>query len=176
MHLISCWAMTQTQVSLAFKLLCLFQHCTELPWWLSNKESTCNAEDSGDLGLIPGLGRSPGEENGNPLHYSCLWNSMDRGAWQFAVYRFTESYTAEHTHTLPNRGIWYWLMPGQDSVVRAHERRSPKSTEATGDRGAERQRQEEVLRLLLLIVFIDITTLENNLTISSKAENTYSIV
>lgn len=67
-------------------------------------------------------------------------------------------------------------MPGQDSVVRAHERRSPKSREATGDRGAERQRQEEVLRLLLLIVFIDITTLENNLTISSKAENTYSIV
>ena len=40
-----------------------------------SKESACNA---GDLGLIPGLGRSPGEGNGNPLQYCCLENSMDR--------------------------------------------------------------------------------------------------
>ena len=40
-----------------------------LPWWLSGKESTCNA---GDLGSMPGWGRSPGEGNGNPLQYSCL--------------------------------------------------------------------------------------------------------
>ena len=37
--------------------------------------------DAGDLGLIPGLGRSPGEGNGNPLQYYCLENPMDRGAW-----------------------------------------------------------------------------------------------
>ena len=43
------------------------------------KESACNA---GDPGLVPGLGRSPGEGNGNPLQYSCLENPMDRGAWQ----------------------------------------------------------------------------------------------
>ena len=42
------------------------------------KESICNA---GDPGLIPGWGRSPGKRNGNPLQYSCLENSMDRGAW-----------------------------------------------------------------------------------------------
>ena len=42
------------------------------------KESTCNA---GDMGLIPGLGRSPGGGHGNPLQYSCLENPMDRGAW-----------------------------------------------------------------------------------------------
>ena len=42
------------------------------------KESTCNV---GDLGLIPGSGRFPGEGNGYPLQYSCLENSMDRGAW-----------------------------------------------------------------------------------------------
>ena len=42
------------------------------------KESACNA---GDPGSIPGLGKSPGEENGKPLHYSCLENPMDRGAW-----------------------------------------------------------------------------------------------
>ena len=48
------------------------------PWWLNGKESACNA---GDLGSVPGLGRSPGEENGNPLQYSCLGNPMDRGDW-----------------------------------------------------------------------------------------------
>ena len=42
------------------------------------KASACRA---GDLGFIPGLGRSPGEGNGNPLQYSCLENSMDRGTW-----------------------------------------------------------------------------------------------
>ena len=42
------------------------------------KESACNA---GDLGSILGLGRFPGEKNGNPLQYSCLGNPMDRGAW-----------------------------------------------------------------------------------------------
>ena len=44
----------------------------------AGKESICNA---GDLGSIPGLERSPGEGNGNPLQYSCLENFMDRGAW-----------------------------------------------------------------------------------------------
>ena len=48
------------------------------------KESACNA---GDLGSIPGLGRSPGEGNGNPLQYSCLENPMDRGAWWATVHR-----------------------------------------------------------------------------------------
>ena len=43
-----------------------------------DKESACN---EGDPGLIPGLGRSPGEGNDNPLQYSCLENPMDRGAW-----------------------------------------------------------------------------------------------
>ena len=47
------------------------------------KDSACNA---GDLGLIPGLRRSPGEGNGNILHYSCLENSMDRGAGRATVH------------------------------------------------------------------------------------------
>ena len=47
------------------------------------KKSACNA---GDPGSIPGLGRSPGEGNGNPLQYSCLENPMDRGAWQATVH------------------------------------------------------------------------------------------
>ena len=44
------------------------------------KSLPANAENVRDPGLIPGLGKSPGEENGNPLPYSCLGNSMDRGA------------------------------------------------------------------------------------------------
>ena len=50
-----------------------------LPWWLSDKESACNAADTG---LIPGSGRSPGQGDGNLLHYFCLGDLMDRGAWQ----------------------------------------------------------------------------------------------
>ena len=42
--------------------------------------------NAGDTGSIPGSGRSPGEENGNPLHYSCLGNPMDRGTWQATVH------------------------------------------------------------------------------------------
>ena len=44
-------------------------------------------DNAGDLGLIPGWGRSPGEGNGNPFHYSCLRNPMDRGTWWATVYR-----------------------------------------------------------------------------------------
>ena len=56
------------------------------------KESACNV---GDLSLIPGLGRSPGEENGNPLQYSCLENPKDREAWQATVHGVAKSGTTE---------------------------------------------------------------------------------
>ena len=54
---------------------------------INDKESACNA---GDLGLIPGSGRSTGEENANPLQYSCLKNPMDRGAWRATVHGVTK--------------------------------------------------------------------------------------
>ena len=47
--------------------------------------------NAGDMGLIPGSGRSPGRGNGNPLQYSCLKNPMDRGTWWAAVHRITKS-------------------------------------------------------------------------------------
>ena len=53
-----------------------------LPCGSDGKESACNA---GDLGLVPGLERSPGEGNGYPLQYSCLQDSMDKGTWQTTV-------------------------------------------------------------------------------------------
>ena len=46
--------------------------------------------NAGDMGLIPGSGRSPGEGNGNPVQHSCLENSIDRGAWQATVHGVTE--------------------------------------------------------------------------------------
>ena len=54
-----------------------------IPGSSDDKESACNV---GDQGLIPGLGRFPGEGNGNPLQYSCLENSMDRVAWWVTVH------------------------------------------------------------------------------------------
>ena len=61
-----------------------------LPRWLSGQESACQA---GDAGLIPGLGRSPGEENGNLLQYSCLGYPMDREAWWTTVHGVTKDMT-----------------------------------------------------------------------------------
>ena len=87
-------------------------HIYRLSWWCSGKGSASNAEDTGDAGLIPGWGRSPGEGNGNPLQHSCLENSMDRRAWWAAVHGITKSgtklkqlsmhtyiYKKIHTHT-----------------------------------------------------------------------------
>ena len=60
------------------------------PGGSDGEESACNV---GDLGLIPGSGRSPGGGHGNPLQYSCLENLMDRGAWWATVHGVAESQT-----------------------------------------------------------------------------------
>ena len=70
------------------------------------KKSACNA---GDLGSIPGLGRSPGG-NGNPLQYSRLGNPMDRGVWRAAVHGVAESDMTGHAHKQqPPQGIIFSL-------------------------------------------------------------------
>ena len=71
----------------------MYTYLHGLPWWLSGKESTCDAGDTGDPGLIPGSGRSPGGGRGNPLQYSCLENATDRGAWQTTVHGVAKSLT-----------------------------------------------------------------------------------
>ena len=74
------------------------QCCVSFKWGFpggsDSKDSACIM---GDPGPIPGSGRSPGEENGNPLQYSCLENSLDRGAWRVpvhgvATYQMTEEW------------------------------------------------------------------------------------
>ena len=71
MRAMICWGMIYAKY-------CVFG----LPWWLMGKKSACNA---GNVGSIPGSGRSPGEGNSNPVQCSCLGNSMDRGAWWATV-------------------------------------------------------------------------------------------
>ena len=66
------------------------RHDTGLPQWLSGKESTCNAEDTGS---IPGSGRSPGGGHGNPVHGERMENSIDREAWWATVHRVAKSQT-----------------------------------------------------------------------------------
>ena len=62
----------------------------DFPGDSDGKESACNTRDPGS---IPGSGRCPREENGNPLQYSCMENSMNRGAWQDPVYEVAKSQT-----------------------------------------------------------------------------------
>ena len=57
------------------------------------KNLIANVRDIRDVGSIPGSGKSPGRGNGNPLQYSCLENSMDRGAWRATVHGVTNSQT-----------------------------------------------------------------------------------
>ena len=79
------------------------------PGGSDGKESVCNA---GDLGSIPGLGRSPGGGYGNALQYSCLENPMDRGAWQATIHGVAKSQTQGHDRetkhsTQPHKGfLW----------------------------------------------------------------------
>ena len=80
----------------------------EFPGSSEDKASTCHA---GDQGSIPGLGRSPGEGNGNPLQYSCLENPMDRGAWPATVHGVTKSQTrlSKFTSLLHFKALTVWM-------------------------------------------------------------------
>ena len=64
------------------------------------KNLPANAGDTRDMGSIPGSGRFSGIGNGNPIQYSCLENSMDRGSWQATVHRVVKSQTRRSMHAL----------------------------------------------------------------------------
>ena len=74
-------------------------------WGAAVKNSPANARDPRDVGSIPGSGRAPGEENGNPLQYSCLGNPTDREAWWAAAHGVTKSDATEHTNTILQRAF-----------------------------------------------------------------------
>ena len=95
-HYLPSVSLPQQRLPLNYLRRIFFSVCTlsllylGLPWWLSGKESTCNA---GDADLVLGSRRSPGGGNGNPLQYSCLENPMRRGAWWATVHRVAQSRT-----------------------------------------------------------------------------------
>ena len=76
------------------------------------KNLPANAGDSGDVGSIPGSGRSPGGGNDNPLQYSCLGNPMDRGAWWAAFHGATKSWTqlSMHAMTTDKTLVHFWIL------------------------------------------------------------------
>ena len=76
------------------------------------KNPPANAGDIRDTSLIPQLGWSPGVGNGNPLQYSCLENSMDRGAWWATVHRVTRSWTPLKWLSMQACTPWEWAFPG----------------------------------------------------------------
>ena len=106
---------------LYYFLLFSFRFHEGFPGGSDDKASACNA---GDPGLIPGLGRSPGEGNGNPLQYSCLENSMDGGAWQAAVLSVAKRQAQQSDFTFPfhfhalekematHSSVLAWRIPG----------------------------------------------------------------
>ena len=79
------------------------------------KNLPTSAGDTRDVGLIPGSGRSPGEENGNPLQYSCLENSMDRRTWRATIHGVTKGwrrlskYTHTHVHGLQDLIFFFFF-------------------------------------------------------------------
>ena len=85
----------------------------DFPGGSDSKESACNA---GDPGSVPGLGRSPGEGNGYPLQYTCLENSMDRGASQATIHGVTKNrkwLSISHFHfTFKGKGECVWPVHG----------------------------------------------------------------
>ena len=87
-----------------------------LPGGSDSKESACDTRDSG---LIPGSGRSPGEGNGNPLKYSCLESSMDRGAWLATVQGVTKSWTqlSNYTFTFKKRKNAFFMKEIQNRII-----------------------------------------------------------
>ena len=101
-HSRKCWgsgpsahrALRRTSERCLLSIMVLFyQRLTTVTGFPGGSDSKASACSAGDLGSIPGLGRSPGEGNGNPLRYSCLENSMDWGAWLAIVHGITKSQT-----------------------------------------------------------------------------------
>ena len=98
-----------------------------IPGGTSRKEPACQSANAGDVrdaSSIPGLGRSPGEGNGTPLHYSCLENPVNGGAWKAAVdgvaegrkqlsdFTFTFHFHALENEMATHSSVLAWRIPG----------------------------------------------------------------
>ena len=105
-YVIPCYPQTTTMnwsnMSSIFLFIITAMNIVRLPTWHSGKESAWQCRRCKRQGLIPGLRRCPRVGNGNPLQYSCLENSMDRGAWRATVHgsrKIGHDWVRAHTHT-----------------------------------------------------------------------------
>ena len=102
-------------------------HCMASQVALVVKNPPAKAGDVKGMGLISGLGRSPGEGNGNPLQYSCLENPRDRGAWRATVHRVAKSRTRLKQLSMHTHSMWDLVYPtGNRTHSPALEAGSPK--------------------------------------------------
>ena len=101
LHILSCWYFSQQSW---FQLV--IHTAWHLAWCTLGSDGKAFACNAGDPGLIPALGRSPGEGNGNPLQYSCLENSMDWGAWWATVHGVAKSRTRLSNFTSRDMSVW----------------------------------------------------------------------
>ena len=105
-------------------------HEETLGWWKCSRlwlwdvpggsDGKASAYNAGDLGSIPGSGRSPGEGNGNPLQYSCLENPMDGGAWWATVHGVAKSWTRLSDFTLI-MVVVTWVVVTWAMFAKAHQ-------------------------------------------------------
>ena len=105
------------------------------------KESDCHA---GDRGSIPGLGRSPGGAHGNPLHFSCLENPTDRGAWRATVHGFAESDMTERSTRLALRQLYFYPQKKPEDVSYTEARNEIQKRETDSPQA----REEHSMRFL----------------------------
>ena len=87
------WAVSKCVIFRLRKFKIRYASSVGFPGGTSGKEPACQYVDVRDMSSIPGLGRPPAKEHGNPLQYSCLENPMDRRAWGATVHRVTKSQT-----------------------------------------------------------------------------------
>ena len=90
------------------------------------KNLPANTGDIRDTGSVPGLGRPPGGQHGNPLQYSCLENPMDRGAWRAIVCRLAKSWTQQKRlsmHAYTREGQESLFQPCEDTIRRLRSSR-----------------------------------------------------
>ena len=108
------WIKTMMSINLLIQLMCIIDILRAPQVALVVKNQSANSGDARDVGSIPGLGRSPGVGNGNPIQYSCLENCTRRGPWWATVHGGRKELDmTEHIHQRCCRGVTSYLVVTQ---------------------------------------------------------------
>ena len=141
------------------------------------KHPPASAGDSRDLSLIPGMGRSPGEGNGNPLQYSCLGNPMDRRAWWATVHRVAKSWArlctlaCTHMHSGFSPNLFYDF----PFVVSTHYWNLVKIIRGLGFRDSFSVVHLGWSKIIILLRFLEVTEMLTRCLLSPNTETAASL-